>query len=203
MNNQKNYLIHLLKEKENHNKYLFVNNYVPFIMTREGFDYVDSYMTSPASDNFFMFEHDAITNKKRYASMENKETLLRCLFINNRGKIEEVIKRKLKVSNVGFDSTNINFENLKQGISRISYENVFIESDLLVSEIISTKEFNYFFIERNEDDVTVYRVEILNNSSIDLVCNKQAKDNHKEVTFCRASFVYDKYGNFVDLEIIE
>ena len=50
------YLVNLLMKKEYHNKYLFVNNYVPSVMKRKGFDYIDSYKTSLATDNYFLFE---------------------------------------------------------------------------------------------------------------------------------------------------
>ena len=202
MNNERKYLIHLLKEKGNHSKYLFSDGYEPFIMTRKGFDYVDAHMTSSATNDFFVFEEGAVSYKKSFSPLESKETLLRCLYINEKGLIGEVIKRKINVVSVDLDSLDIEQEDIQQGISRLYNEKILVEVDVLMSEIISTEEFCYFLIEKKKNDICIYKIEILNDDNRDLVCSNAKEHNCKEIYFHQAQLLYDEEGNFIDLEII-
>ena len=203
MKNERTYLINLLKEKENHNKYLFSGNYHASMMKRAGVDYVDAHMTSSATDNFFLIEKEAVDYKKSWAAMESKETLFRCLYINEKGQIAEVIKRKIKVSKVDLDFLNIEQENIPQGISRLYNGELLVETNAFMSDIISTKKFNYFVIEKTKKDVAVYKLEILDNDNRDLVCSNFKQPSCEEIYFQRAILFYDDEGNFIDVEIKE
>ena len=197
----KEFLIHLLKEEENHGKYLFADGYVPSIMIRKGFDYVDSYLTSPASDDFFVFDKQAIDYKKSEPLWKSKETLFCSLYINNKGQIAEVTKRKMRVSSVDSDSLEFDQEDIPEGISRFYRNQILTDTKEFLLNIISTNEFDYFYIEKDESNIDVYRVEIINNYSRDVTISNVSDNKGK---FCvQAELIYNEKGEFLDIKVTD
>lgn len=203
MKREKENLVHLLKEKENHNKYLFTDGYEPFVMTKKGYDYVDAHMVSSAFDNFFSFEEIAVAYRNRFSSMESREIVFRCLYINDKGQIAEVIKRKINISCSNLDSFDIDPEDIQPGTSRLYKEQFLAEADAFISDIIDTKEFHYFLIEKHEKDIDVYKIEVLNDDNRDLIFSNSGEGKYKEVYFYKALLIYDEKGTFLDVEIVD
>ncbi|MCL1865694.1 MAG: hypothetical protein FWF73_07790 [Spirochaetes bacterium] len=82
-NNGITFLINLMENTNYHNKYIFVDDYVPSVMKRKGFDYADSYKTSSATDNYFLFEDRAINRKN--GPLYGRKFDFRCSYIDDKG----------------------------------------------------------------------------------------------------------------------
>lgn len=188
-------LLNICNNKEYHNKYCFANEYIPFVQIRKGFDYIDAYMTSMATNNYFLFEKNSIDQIKY-----QKEAFFRCLYLNNKGQIEHIIKRKISVEIEKNDSLNIDKNKLPSGVSRY-YDKQRAGDEILIQKIISIQNFNYQCLIKKDNVVTIYTLYISNNNSEDLIVDCHGEELSKPF-FIEAKVIYNDKGEFIDLEII-
>jgi hypothetical protein len=191
------YLIELVNE-ETSKKTIFVDNYVPSVMIRKGFDYVDSYKTSLATLNYFLFEKKAI---ERYQSLVRQVdiTFYRCLRFNDEGRMHYLIKKKIQIKTVDADSLGIDFTNYENGTYRF-YNGEIITEEQLVLKTMDASEFDYIYIE-HKNTKTIYQISISNNICNDVIYNAFGK-NISGNPFYEAEFVYNEDGDFIKLKII-
>ncbi len=201
MDNEFLYLIKLIDKPEYRNKYLFVDNYIPSIMLRKGFDYVDAHQTSLATADFFLFENKAI-NRYENSPLINNVSYFRCLYINDRGQIAHTIKRKITVKKLHSDEQNIELASIPKGINRFYGEQI-ITSEQLFSKLTSTEEFIYIHFKKTEDNNIIYEITISNNVTTDIIYNSQGEKLYSNVSFCKAEFIYNQKNDFIDLKIIK
>ena len=193
------YLATFLSDADYHNRYIFIDNYVPSVMKRKGFDYADAHQSSQATDNFFNFEGKAID---RYHGISElfpiNTTFFRCLYINETGRIAHSIKRKITVNQLHSQDFTI----VEKGTNRL-YDRKPITPQDLVQKIISSEEFTYHYFEKKDEKEVAYEIVISNDTSSDWIYNSLGEVLCANIPFHHAEFIYDDKGKFIDLRIIE
>jgi len=203
MSNNFTYLTPMLKNADYHNRYIFIDDYVPSVMKRKGFDYVDAHKPSPATDNYFNFENKAINSYHGISELFPKNTTyFRCLYINDTGQIAHTIKKKIAVKELHSSELNIASALIHEGINRL-YSRKIIPPEQLFQKITSSEEFTYIYFEKNVDKDIVYEIIISNDTSWDLIYNSLGEEIYPVVPFYRAEFVYDSNGKFIDLKNVK
>jgi len=189
------YLVNLLKKPEYHDKYVFIDSYVASVMIRKGYDYADAHQLSFATDNYFLFENNAIDD-------HYKTTYFRCIFINNNSQIAHTIKRKIMLKKLNPDELKLDVSSIPEGINRLYNEKI-VTSEQFFLKLMSNEEFNYVYFKKDESKNVVYDIAILNNTSSDIIYNSRGEKLYIDVPFCEAEFIYNEKNEFVDLKIIK
>lgn len=189
-------LIDICHNIEYFNKYCFANEYVPFIQIRKGFDYIDAYMATTATNNYLLFEKMAI-DQVRF----NRAIFFRCLFINDKGKIEHIIKRNISIEITNNNHlSKVDITAMLDGIYRV-YDNQITEDEKIIQEIISTHDILYQCLIKNDKSIITHNICVSNNSSEDYIYNFNGDRLYKPV-FIEAKVIYNDDGEFIDLEVI-
>jgi len=174
------------------NGYLFIDNYVPSVMKQKGFDYVDSYKPSRATDNYFDFEKKAV---ERYHGVSElspvNTTFFRCLYINEAGRIDHLLKRKITVKELPPPDLSLADEEINR-----MCDGETIAPEQLFRKITSSETFSYLRCEKN----IAYEMVISNDTCTDLIYNSVGERLYENTPFYHAKFYYDGTGKFVDLK---